>query len=85
MLRIIRNVFGRSYSNDINVLPTEGQTVVMTNVLEDQVSPMDSAVFARLKAKMLGYHFRDLNELHCRIITISSRFKESWYDDIYKK
>jgi len=54
LLRIIRNVLGRSYSNDINVLPTEGQTVMMTNVLEDQVSPMDFAVFPRLNAKMLG-------------------------------
>ena len=57
----------------------------MTNVLEDQVSPMDFAVFPRLKAKMRGYHFRDLDELHYKIKTISSRFEESWYADIYKE
>ena len=49
LLRIIRNVLGRSYSSGINVLPTEGKTVVMKNVLEDQVSFMDFAVFPRLK------------------------------------
>ena len=60
-------------------------TVVMKNVLEDQVSPMDFAVFPRLKAKMRGYHFQDLDELHYRIRTIPFGFKGTLNANIYKK
>ena len=46
---------------------------------------MDFAVFPRLTAKMQGYNLQDLDELYYMIRTISSRFEESWYADIYKQ
>jgi len=49
------------------------------------LSPMDFALFPRLKSELRGKHFEDLGHLRLSVCTVLGGYEEAWFRDTFNK